>query len=96
MSEENDLKFDFSFKTSLESSLRDKKNFWFEVGRTVEFSSVYDIINFLRNNQLLESEFPQQVLSKLYEVINIIRTINYYQETSQELDKVLNIFIRCK
>ena len=87
MSEENDLKFDFSFKTSLESSLRDKKNFWFEVGRTVEFSSVYDIINFLRNNQLLESEFPQQVLSKLYEVINIIRTINYYQETSQELEQ---------
>jgi hypothetical protein len=40
-SEEKDLKFDFSFKTSLEASQTDEKNFWFEVGKIVEFTSIY-------------------------------------------------------
>jgi hypothetical protein len=79
-SEESDLKFDFSFKTPLEASQTDEKNFWFEVGKILEFNSILDIINYLRNNHLLESQFPQEALSKLYEVINERNVINYYQD----------------
>lgn len=92
--EENDLIYDFSFKTTFEASQTDEKNSWFEVGKIVNFKSLYDIINYLRDYRLLESQFPQQALSKLYEVINDKGVINYYLESSQELDKVLNIFIR--
>ena len=37
---------------------------------------------------------PERILSLLFKVINEKGVINYYLEASQELDKVLNIFIR--
>ena len=40
------------------------------------------------------SEFANETLFKLHSVIHKDRIINYYLEHSQELDKVLNIFIR--
>ena len=42
----------------------------------------------------LQKDFPRNTLAKLFDVINQKPVINFYQETSQDLDKVLNIFIR--
>jgi uncharacterized protein with ParB-like and HNH nuclease domain len=93
-SKEFDLLYDFSFLTDEEANKRDKNTFWFEVGKIIEFESLRDINKFLRDNGLIESEFAEECLFRLYEVITEERVINYYLETSQELDKVLNIFIR--
>ena len=41
-----------------------------------------------------KAEFANNALSKLYSVIHVNPTISYYLEKSEELDKVLNIFIR--
>lgn len=90
----DELRYDFSFKTENEARHRDEKHYWFEVGKVLEFSDLGDVFKFLRKSDLLENDFPQEVLSKLFEVINKKSAINYYQEASQELDKVLNIFIR--
>ncbi len=70
------------------------QHFWFEVGKIIDFKNLTDVITYLRKNSLLEPEFPQQALSTFYDVIHNKRVINYYLESSQELDKVLNIFIR--
>jgi uncharacterized protein with ParB-like and HNH nuclease domain len=93
-SDEFDLLYDFRFLTPLESSMRDEKTYWFEVGKILEFTSLRDINKYLRDNGLIESEFAEECLFKLYDTINEKRVINYYLETSQELTKVLNIFIR--
>ena len=93
-SNEFDLLYDFKFLTSLEASLRDENKYWFEVGKVLDFKNFRDINKYLRDNELIEDVFPEECLFQLYEVINNKRIINYYQETSQELDKVLNIFIR--
>ena len=94
LAENDELLYDFSFKTIDEASRNDSKHFWFEVGKIIDFKNLNDVITYLRKNSLLEPEFPQQVLSTLYDVIHNKRVINYYLESSQELDKVLNIFIR--
>jgi uncharacterized protein with ParB-like and HNH nuclease domain len=60
----------------------------------LEFSDLGDVFKFLRKNDLLDNDFPQEALSKFFEVIDKKSAINYYEEASQELDKVLNIFIR--
>lgn len=93
-SDEIDLLYDFRFLTPLEAIMRDKKAYWFEVGKVLDFASLRDINRYLRDNGLIESEFAEECLFKLYEVINERRVINYYLEASQKLEKVLNIFIR--
>lgn len=93
-SKEFGLLYDFSFLTEEKASKKDSEHFWFEVGKIIEFESLRDINKFLRDNNLLEDAFPEECLFKLYEIITEDKVINYYLETSQELDKVLNIFIR--
>lgn len=89
-----DLTYDFKFLTPLEASRHDEKTYWFEVSKVLEFQCLRDINKYLRDKGLLETELPEQCLFKLYQVVNETRVINYYLETSQDLDKVLKIFIR--
>lgn len=78
----------------IEAAIKDEKTYWFEVGKVLGFTGLKDINRYLRENGLIEKEFPEECLFKLYQVITEKRVINYYLEASQELDKVLNIFIR--
>ncbi len=89
-----DLLYDFDFLTEEGASNKDDKHFWFEVGKIMEFDSSRDINKFLRDNDLIENEFSEKCLFNLHDVVTKNTSINYYLETSQELDKVLNIFIR--
>lgn len=93
-SDEFDLEYNFSFLTKEEATKKDAETFWFEISKIVEFESLRDINKFLRDNGLIECQFAEECLFKLYQVITEDRVINYYLETSQKLDKVLNIFIR--
>ncbi len=93
-SSEPDLMYDFAFLSNDEANKKDENNFWFEVGKILEFKEVGDVIRFLRDHKLTGNEFAETCLSKLYEVITKNKVINYYLETSNELDKVLQLFIR--
>ena len=93
-SKEFDLIYDFRFLTPIEASLRDEETFWFEVGKVLDFAHIRDIVSFMRENGILEYEFAQKCLFNLWEFITQRPIITYYLETSQDLDKVLNIFIR--
>jgi uncharacterized protein with ParB-like and HNH nuclease domain len=92
--EESDLSYDFRFLTPLEAQMRDENAYWFKVGDILELRKLNDVYNYLRKNGLITSQFAQDSLVQLYEVINQKGVINFYLETSQELDKVLNEFIR--
>ena len=93
-SSESDMVYDFRFLTPLEAAMKNGKNYWFEVGKALDFTGLRDITKYLRNNGLIESEFAEDCLHNLYEAINEKRVINFYLETSQELEKVLRLFIR--
>jgi hypothetical protein len=85
--------------------LKDKhtKEFhWFKVGNILGFTNMMDIMNYLISNGLTDtsirtseqSMFASTTLTKLYQVINEQESINFYLEKSEQLDKVLHIFIR--
>lgn len=49
---------------------------------------------YLEDNDLLDNEYAQDTLGQLYDVIRSQRIIHYFNETSQEIDHVLDVFIR--
>lgn len=92
--------FDFEFLTTEEANLKTETTFWFPVPNILDLKELEDISNFLIENGIF-SDYPKEVasfankaLSKLYKVIHIDPSISYFLEKSQQLDKVLNIFIR--
>ncbi len=98
-SDDFDLKYDFQFLTDRQATRQDSETYWFDVGKILEFEGLRDIHKFYVNSGLAQKEnersiFASDALFGLFEAIQTDSVINYYLETSQELDKVLNIFIR--
>lgn len=103
-----DFKYDFLFLTDDEvredHEYRDEDGkrhyFWFPVGEILNITKSNEVNKYLIKNKLnsLEDEeqalFANDALFNLFEAIHMKETISYYLEESQELDKVLNIFIR--
>lgn len=93
--------YDFKFLTEKEakedSENSKSNNYWFQVGEVLNFTELDDILDYLSQQNINKSEsqkFARKTLTKLYDVINKDQTINYYLETSTDLNHVLNIFIR--
>ncbi|MFD1735007.1 DUF262 domain-containing protein [Bacillus salitolerans] len=98
-SEDYDMTYDFKFLTGKEAAVRDENNYWFRVGDILDLKEQYQINDYLFENELniVEKEkakYANKTLFRLHNAIHINNCINYYLEKSQELDKVLNIFIR--
>lgn len=97
-SKKADSSYDFRFLTDEEASKRDEAQYWFRVGDILNYNNPFEINTFVFQNLFsLGSEKAQlasEILSKLYHIVHEKGIISYYLEEAQELDKVLNIFIR--
>ncbi|MFW0714428.1 DUF262 domain-containing protein [Pedobacter sp. N23S346] len=99
-SPETELEYEFRFLTEEESKRNNHEYFWFEVGRILDIKELYEVNEFLIENDLLTNygkdmaSFANRTLGKLHTIIHVKPSISYYLETSEQLDKVLNIFIR--
>ncbi len=99
-SDDVELKYDFKFLTDDEASQNDTEYFWFPVGQILDLKQLYEVNQYMIEKGLFseygkeKASFANQALSKLHEVVHLKPTISYYLEKSEELDKVLNIFIR--
>jgi len=98
---EGDNKYDFRFLTTEEAKIDpdDQEHYWFEVGKILKMSELSDVTDFLINNILYAypkecGTFVNKTLSQLFKVIHTQPIISYYKVRTEELDKVLNIFIR--
>ena len=87
------LSYHFRFLTSTEAKKRNGAH-WFQVSEIVTFKNLSYIMDYLLLHKLYETEYPQTCLCSLFSVVCKDLLINYYQEEEQDLDKVLNIFIR--
>lgn len=100
-SDEFDVIYNFRFLKEDEamSQTEEKKAYWFKVSDILTFKQFMDVNTYLLQNGLLslpeeQSRFANETLFKLFEAIHQTPSINYYLEKDQELEKVLNIFIR--
>jgi uncharacterized protein with ParB-like and HNH nuclease domain len=99
--DEIDKQFDFLFLTDKEAKEgNDDEHYWFRVGDVLNFKEKYEISNWLIEKGLMtlpakeKAQFANKTLFKLYSVVHEERVINYFLEKGEELDKVLNIFVR--
>ncbi len=84
----------FLRETDLEQAAEDK--FWFKVGDILRFPNIQSVFNYCVKNGLTSSQdtYPSDTLMQLWDVITQKPLVNYFLEEAQDLDKVLNIFIR--
>ena len=74
--------------------------FWFCVDDILNFKDSSDVNDYLIDNDLLndankeQKRFANKTLYKLYTVIHDRGTISPYVEKTDDLDKVLNIFMQ--
>lgn len=91
-------KYEFKFCTDKEISQKNEKTYWFKINEILKMGNSYDIYPLCVNlcsdfNKELEKQAYNK-LASLYELVNNKKIINFYLEKENDLDKVLNIFIR--
>ena len=96
--EDNSIKYDFRFKEPNKIHDADKEH-WFEVGDILTMKQPGDALKYVRNNisnKFTDEQeaFASDTLVKLYNVIFNESVLSYYKVKTNDLDKVLNIFIR--
>lgn len=92
----NQYEFKFLSEKEAEQRLPDDKNLWVKVRDILEKELSFFIIHHSDVKKLKDEN-----KEKVYDLINNFKSkinsdpvINYYEENSQDLDKVLNIFVR--
>ena len=88
--------YDFQFLTNLEYGKKsaDANSIWYSVNDIITFKSRDEVDNYIDSKGWLSKDFVKQTIRKLYEVIFKEQLINYYLEKIQDIDIVLDIFIR--
>ena len=94
-----DMLYNFQFLTKKEYKENDDSSYWFIVGDILNLEKSVDINKYLIRNGLLKlperkAEYANETLFKFWEIIYKNRSINFFLEKGESLDKVLNIFIR--
>ena len=94
--EENEagMHHDFRFLTTEEATRRDETHCWYRVGQILNAEDAVDLNDFLVDRDLGNQRGPFRALAGLHKVVHTELVIAYYEEDDQDLDKVLDIFIR--
>lgn len=97
--EENELglAYDFRFLTPANASRKDgNPAHWFKVADILDMDKLMGPFHYVSQHDLIGDglTFPMEALTRLRQLVQDDHVINYFLEPSQDLDKVLNIFIR--
>ena len=97
-SDELEVEYDFRFLTEEDARKQDEGFYWFECPKILSFKDKSEIIDYIDNSDLsgtpAQIRFARITLDRFYDVVHKDGTISYYLEKDEELDKVLQIFIR--
>ena len=94
--DEEGLKYRFSFLTDDQSSASEEGVCWFPVGQVLFLQNAGPAMTQWLNERLPQEQVTtaHEALYELYQVVHNKHLVAYYEETGQELDKALQIFIR--
>lgn len=94
--EDDDLELEYAFRfmTLEEAATRSagQDEHWYRVSQVREMTSGAEVFSYVAQHDLPPR--AGQVLFRLFTSVHTDLVINYYEEESQQLEKVLNIFIR--
>ena len=94
-----ELTYQFLFKEDDQPLPRtDFAQYWYRVGDILNFEDAEDAKDAIENKLIGfpedEQKRAKRLIGKLHSVVNVSKIINYYEEKSDNYDKVLEIFIR--
>ena len=94
----NDIEFAYQFRMLRDRDLKNARedDYWFAVEDILSLIEHDAAIEYCFDQGLMtgENKFPYLTLIKLWRAINEKPVISYFMEEEQDLDKVLNVFIR--
>ena len=95
-SEEEEIKYTLAFLSDDELRRADASKCWFKVADIIGMQSGPSMQRWLTSNGLPSEQLDRafETLDTLYEVVHKNKIVTWYEEKSQEIDKVLQIFIR--
>lgn len=88
------MEYSFKFLTKEEVLRNDGMHHWFVVGEILNFIEPFELNDYLRDSGLVEHKLASRILFKLHDIIHKVKSINFFLEKGDSLDKVLNIFVR--
>ena len=90
-----DLSYDFRFLTKEQAVNEDPERHWFLVKDALDWPDLQGVMDYLSDHAALwESKYARHCLSKLQQIVHVNPVVSAYKEDDQDIDKVLNIFIR--
>ena len=94
--DEEGLRYRFSFLTDEQSGESQEGVCWFPVGEVLSLQNAGPAMSQWLNERLPQDQVTpaHETLYELYQVVHSKHLVAYYEETGQELDKALQIFIR--
>lgn len=94
--DERQMKYDFRFLSTndYERLSKDSNAIWFKVNDILRYEDANDLDNYIDQQTWNNNQFAKSTIRTLRKKVFDEKIINYYLETSQEIDVVLDIFIR--
>lgn len=95
---EQGMRYDFRFLTEEEAAIQDDSRCWYPVRNILKADDAITLFEYLteRLNHMTPAELrgPLKILGRLREAVHVKPVISFYEETSQDIDRVLDVFIR--
>ena len=95
---EHGMRHDFRFLTGKEAAVQDDTRCWYPVRDIFTADDSFALFEYLteRLNHMTPAELrgPLKILNRLRESVHVKPVIAFYEETSQDIDRVLDVFIR--
>jgi len=94
--EENELgmRYDFRMLRAPATQPQDGSAYWFPVSRLFEVEDIADLMAEVAEHDLGNNKDASKMLGDMWKSIHNAGTLYFYEETDQDVEKVLDIFIR--
>jgi hypothetical protein len=94
MENEETMVYDFRFLTEASAAERSDSRYWFRVADIVDLQAGPDLLDYLTRREVPNAAFAFRRLHQLHDLVHREGVIHYYLEKAQDLERVLDIFIR--
>lgn len=92
--DDDGMLYEFKFLNDQDAKERNEQTYWYQVADILKVKDSPDLIDAVHDMELGATRDPLKILTRLHRIVHDDGIISYYEEKEQDLNKVLNIFVR--